>query len=556
MDSEYASTSKYPKLCDLPVEILHLILDDVVRSTRFYLALELRLVSKIFDQIIVDSLLLFSDEVKYLPKLFGATALHRRLCSGKSKHLEVVQYIQFLTDKVCEIDDWRDRDEVYLYLARAAITHLGPSQVFRPERIISEEYDYTSEDGTVIESGAEVLRRQDYINHARALAFMMSSSRYQELEKVVWPRKDNIANLYTPYFGKLARVSLKLGHLPEEQCSYILKCNKHWQTPNEPSSRRLVFRVLNKAAYYGFSNIVKEIVGRFSLHTALCYKGEKINPLSCDLKDIIISAAVSGDIETIRVFLQVANDFNPLLAAYLASQGRHEALRYVLENCPYIDFDNPWPIGDFRPLIACAATSGNKIMVKWLLVTHQSPEESLLEAMWCTLTHGYHDIFTLLLEYLYNGKYFQVEKGSIEHQYKKVWTTLGACGREKTIRQFLSKRPYMDTIHAVLILKAAAIRGDREIMKLLLGEGILDAIPEDVTNSLVPTSTFVDHGSTYLEFREIMLSSGVLPSRTVDSFPEPGTEYKPKVFLIRALKADKTRLYSKVYTPPNLPTSR
>ncbi|KAF3920338.1 hypothetical protein ABW20_dc0101018 [Dactylellina cionopaga] len=99
-------------LPDLPVEIVRNIIDQVVLSTGFYAALELRRVNKLFDIIVLDSVLDIdrdshidlgylgiSDDLAY-------TALHRRVTDTATRSPPLVPRIRLLTDKIhkCQLD--------------------------------------------------------------------------------------------------------------------------------------------------------------------------------------------------------------------------------------------------------------------------------------------------------------------------------------------------------------------------------------------------------------------------------------------------------------------
>ncbi|KAK6511713.1 hypothetical protein TWF481_000619 [Arthrobotrys musiformis] len=93
-------------ISDLPVEILRSILDQVVLSTGFYGALELRLVNKLFDIIVLDSVLDtdrdshpdtgYLDITPYLTY----TALYRRVTDPATRSPLLVSKIRALTAKI------------------------------------------------------------------------------------------------------------------------------------------------------------------------------------------------------------------------------------------------------------------------------------------------------------------------------------------------------------------------------------------------------------------------------------------------------------------------
>ncbi|KAK6335100.1 hypothetical protein TWF718_010541 [Orbilia javanica] len=123
-------------ISNLPVEILRSILDQVILSTGFYAALELRLVNKIFDIIVLDSVLdtdrdshLDTGYLDITPDL-AYTALTRRVVDTATRSPLLVSKIRSLTTKIHDYEPSLPVDGIRQALCWTAILECGGVAIF------------------------------------------------------------------------------------------------------------------------------------------------------------------------------------------------------------------------------------------------------------------------------------------------------------------------------------------------------------------------------------------------------------------------------------------
>ncbi|EPS40853.1 hypothetical protein H072_5287 [Dactylellina haptotyla CBS 200.50] len=127
-----ASTS----INDLPVEILRGIIDQVVLSTGFYAALELRRVNKLFDVITLDSALDTSqddhEDAIYLDisDELAFTALHRRVTDSATRSPALVSTIRTLSEKIYDYDPSLELNNIQECLCWTAIIQNSAAGIF------------------------------------------------------------------------------------------------------------------------------------------------------------------------------------------------------------------------------------------------------------------------------------------------------------------------------------------------------------------------------------------------------------------------------------------
>ncbi|KAK6353950.1 hypothetical protein TWF730_008370 [Orbilia blumenaviensis] len=123
-------------ISNLPIEILRGIIDQVVLSTGFYAALELRLVNKLFDIITLDSVLDTDrnshPDIGYLdvtPDL-AYTALRRRVVDTTTRSPLLVSKIRTLTAKINTYEPSLPIDGIQAALCWASILECGATAIF------------------------------------------------------------------------------------------------------------------------------------------------------------------------------------------------------------------------------------------------------------------------------------------------------------------------------------------------------------------------------------------------------------------------------------------
>ncbi|EGX49859.1 hypothetical protein AOL_s00076g500 [Orbilia oligospora ATCC 24927] len=134
---EYLTLTDAPlTISSLPVEILRNIIDQVVLSTGFYAALEVRLVNKLFDIIVLDSVLdtdrdshLDTGSLDITPDL-AYTALYRRVVDTATRLPLLVSKIRSLTTKIHEYEPSLPIDGIREALCWTAILECGGVAIF------------------------------------------------------------------------------------------------------------------------------------------------------------------------------------------------------------------------------------------------------------------------------------------------------------------------------------------------------------------------------------------------------------------------------------------
>ncbi|KAK6510552.1 hypothetical protein TWF506_009657 [Arthrobotrys conoides] len=123
-------------ISSLPVEILRDIIDQAILSTGFYAALELRLVNKLFDILVLDSVLdtdrdshLDTGYLDITPNL-AYTALHRRVVDPATRSPILVSKIRSLTTKIHEYEPSLSIDGIREALCWTAILECGGVAIF------------------------------------------------------------------------------------------------------------------------------------------------------------------------------------------------------------------------------------------------------------------------------------------------------------------------------------------------------------------------------------------------------------------------------------------
>ncbi|KAF3933990.1 hypothetical protein ABW19_dt0209338 [Dactylella cylindrospora] len=444
-------------LC-LPNELLRPILEDIAADPHIYGALELRLVNKVFDQVMLEAVIAKTPRLELVSDELVSTVITRRIVAGNRwRHLEVFNHVYNVTDALRD-DSYPgsilSTSSIHNALARAilcAIRRGTPERdlrlkdLFRPRprpRKSETESNYNFHQGRSPDISSEDIDTSDSPIESVTLAKMRNpfwtpsipshySNEYFSTEIVTADNPLELATTKDAIFAK-AIVSIASGHLvllpklikdgldiqiihphfgnlisfcgytgSENDMYYLLMRSRFWQLGYDTEHRKALNDILVIATSKGYSQVVSAIVDSMGYHDRM-----KPEPCThwgyhnCPLIDAAVKAATIGNKYILSFLVRKCTYIRTSALRAAASNGQYEIVRSLIE-----DKTRNIDTGIERDILGRAARSGSFSLVKYLLeggftgATYWDRLRPIRGAIHQAIVYDYVEILGLLLAY-------------------------------------------------------------------------------------------------------------------------------------------------------------